>query len=1181
MQNLPVSKKIRLIAPGAAVATLVAVVALLFVLHSNDQAFAPDIDHPDEISANYTELLLKQSPTNDGLRLSLIDLYLGLAQFERAQHHLQLLQNVTADLKEYYQFKVDAHKALGLGDDTQYSILREHLEKLSFVHLTADQQEKLADLALQLDSAAIAAKLYEHLANTHEGQQQLDYFDRAAQWYFASNQHYKSAQLHALLAEQATEQQRIDYQRRVVADYLAANDSAAAVRYLEQLTQQSGQKLSNEQLTEAVATALLAEDLKHALDFNRLLIAQDPESLEARLVDLKLSIAVGDIEYAWKLRHWLLEHQPDDVDAYIQMAQLGEWNHEFPDALKLWIKALELEHDPKRFEHAWRLAIQLYDFEQGLQLLNAMSEQRQLNDIELQAVFYSHESRGTPEQAEQWLRDYTVQYPQHRLGWTYLLLNLEYAEQYAKESVVWAAMATRFKLQPKEYSRWVETYLFNFDFDGAWNVYSQIDETDISDPNYWHLKASIAWELEDDEQFLLAYQRMESDNITLYRAELDQLISLFGKSNPEKALELTLQRWNKWHLEQDLMSAVYLAIELSKWELLQTLVDDSKGDIKLAQSQPIFFARATIAERQLEHKLAERILLEAIELYPANNLFRDRLLWVYVETNQRELIKGLLSKWQILAENDSGLWLAFAASNQLLNRATESIAWYQRHITLNPSDWLAKAAFADALDSAEYFETALLQRRELLDAPLLNTASEASYRTWLNLLAANYGQKNANTQALVWQDGSQSMLQLWFEQQLILLNQPEQDQQKTAWLTWAKQKNLVISDFEQLEEALRTFNLSEIQRLLVAQRMPKEQQVAALKALNYRHRSGALALSELGDEHANISRQQLRNQALEELKVYPQGAQLAWQKRDFGGVTYTGSKFTLARVLDDNWYGRLEADKGTIKVTESGRWDFAKEDYVRLALNRQMHNGSLDLSINNSQSDLQSRTGASIARNWQVTQKSSLSLGYDWNDRTDSSGLMFAVGQKNSLWLRGYQQITPRDSFSWELEKTQYETRYNEKLASGQAFEMQVAHTVFFQHPTWLVKAGFDYQKNNLNEKTLTQLPTDPVDNEPLTTSSLLVEKYKYAYLGTSLQRGTPGFLNRTEPQYTWMVDAVVGHQWPDNKITYAVSAGVGTEVFGDDELALNFGYQSAPKSQFKSKPGGTLGVSYSLRFGR
>lgn len=1181
MQNLPVNKKSRLIAPSAVVVGLGAIAALLFVLQSNDQSFAPDAAHPDEISAHYNELLLQQAPDNDTLRLNLIDLYLGLAQFDQAQHHLQLLQNVNADVKEYYQFKIDALKALGLGESTQYSLLRERLPQLSRESLTSEQQEQLAGLALQLDAGSVAALIYEHLANTHQDQQQLDYLDLAAKWYLAGNLHYKAAQLHALLAEKTTDQQRIAYQRLVVADYLAANDPAAALSYLQQLIEQPEQKLSNEQLIEAVTVALLVEDLKQALLFNRLLVAQDPESLEARLTDLKLSIAIGEIEHAWQERHWLLENQPNDVDVYIQMAQLGEWNSAFPDALSLWIKALELEFDPKRFEHAWRLAIQLYDFERSLQLLNAMSEKRQLTDIELQAVFYSHESRGTPEQAEQWLRGYTVRYPQHRLGWTYLLQNLDFTEQYSKETEVWSVMAKRFTLQPKELTRWVEAYLLNFDLEGAWEVFQQTNDAQISDPDYWHLKASVAWDLEDEEQFLLAFQRMDTDNITLYRAELDQLIGLLSQTNPQKALELTLQRWEKWHQEQDLMSAVYLAIELNKWELLQTLIDDSRSDIKLAQSQPIFFARASMAERQLNHPLAEQVLLQAIMLYPSNNLFRERLLWLYVDTNQRESLKELLGKWQLLAESDSGLWLAFAASNQLLNRATESIAWYQRHISLNPSDWLAQAAFADALESAEYFDAALVQRRALLNAPLLNTASEANYRIWLSLLAANYGQKNANAQALAWQDGTQSMLQLWFEQQLTLLNQPQQDQQKTFWLTWAKQKKLVISDFEQVEEALRTFNLSEIQRLLVSQRMPKEQQVAALKALNYRHRSGALAVSELGDEHVNISRQQLRNQVLEELKVYPQGAQVAWQKRDFGGVTYTGAKLTVASVLDDKWYGRIDADKGNIKVTESNTFDFAKEDYVRLALNRQLHNGSLDLSINHSQSDIKSRTGAAIARNWQITQKSSLSLGYDWQDRSDSSGLMYALGQKNSLWLRGSQQITARDSFSWGLEKSEYETRYNDKLASGKAFELQVTHTVLFQHPTWIIKAGFDYQDNNLDEKVLTKLPNYPVDNEPLTTSSLLVEKYKYAYLGTSLQRGIPGALNRTEPQYTWMIDAVVGQQWPDKGIAYTLTAGVGTEVFGDDELALNFSYQSAPKTQIENKPGTTLGVSYSLRFGR
>lgn len=1181
MQNLSANKKTYLITPITAVVGLVFIIVLLVSLRSNDQAFAPDANRPDEISANYNELLLQQTPGDDALRLSLIDLYLGLARFEQAQHHWLLLQNVDTDLRNFYQFKIDAQRALGLALDSEYSPLRVRLHELSFETLNANQQELLADLALELDAASSAAIIYEHLASTHQGQQRLDYLDLAAHWYSASSQQYKAAELHAVLAEKTMGQQRIDYQRLVVADYLASNAPAAAVGYLHHLTQQPEQKLSNAQLTEAVATALLAQDIHKALYFNDLLITQEPENAQARLTELQLSIAVGDIERAWQLRHWLLEYQPNTVATYVQLAQLGEWNKAYPEALALWLQALELEYDAKRYEHTWRLAIQLYDFDHGLQLLNALSEQRQLTDAELDAVFYVHESLGTPEDAEQWLRNYTARYPQHRLAWAYLIFKLERSLQYAEELAVWPLMAKHFELQPNELIRWAEAYLLSYNPEGAWRVLTRGDDTHISDPDYWHLKASVAWNLEDDTQFLLAFQQMERKNITLYRDEMALLADLFSQTHLEKALELTLQLWEKWRQEQDLMTAVYMAIEQGKWELLQTLIDDSNADVKRAQSTPILFARASLAERQQNYQLSESILLQAIELHQSSNLFREYLLWLYIDTNQREPLKVLLAQWQPLAEHDSRLWLAFAAANQLLNRSTEALAWYQRYINLNPSDWLVQAAYADALESAEYFEAALVQRRALLNSPLLNKASAVNYRTWLHLLAANYGQKTANVQVLAWQDGTQSMLQLWFEQQLTLLNQSQQEQHKTYWFTWAKQNNLVINNFELLEEAIRTFNLSEVQRLLVNQRLPKEQQVAALQALNYRHRSAALALSELSDEYSASSREQLRSHALQELNEYPQGAQLGWQRIDFGGVSYSGEKLTLARVLGDRWYARLDADKGTVKINDSGHFNLAKEKYARLTLNRQLHNGSLDLSINHSQSDIKSRTGAAIARNWKITQNSSLSLGYNWKDRSEDSGLMYALGQKNSLWLRGSQQITARDSFSWSIEKNQYETRYNDKLGSGNAFALQLAHTVFFQHPTWIVKAGYDYQSNKLNNKTLSKLPRYPANNEPLNTDSLLASKYKYAYVGTSLQRGIPGFLNRTEPQFTWLLDAVVGHQWPDKKITYSFSAGLGTEVLGDDELAVTVGYQSAPKSQFNNKAGTTLSVTYSSRFGR
>lgn len=1179
MQNSSANNNARLIAPGTVFVVIVAVVILLLVLHSNEQDFTPESDKPDQISANYSEILLQQHPENDELRLQLIDLYLGLADFAKAHQHWQLLQQQTAEVMAFYQFKIDAQQALGLAQTEQYRALRLRLNELDYQSLAVDYQNQLAALALQLDAAPRAALIYEHLASLKQGSEHIRYLDLAANWYLAANQPHKAAELHSRLAHITEGDLPAIYQNKVVADYLSADDSTAAVNYLKQLLNAQG--LNNQQLQEAVRIALSAEDYSNALWFNQKLLEQAPDSLEAHLADLKISLEAGEIEHAWQSRAWLLENQSDDVELYIEMAKLGEWNQAFPEALTLWIKSVELEYDPARYEHAWRLAIQLFDFNRSLYLLEPIADHRQLTDIELEAVFYSHESRGTPTQAEQWFRGYIGRYPQHRLAHLKLTHNLENTEQFIKEAAAWQQMAEHFSLKPTETMRWAETHLLYYNIEAAWQVLNQFDDSQVDNPDYWHLKASVAWELEDQEQIMLVFAQMQQNKIVLHRAEMDQLIGLYSQTNPELALALTLERWHKWQQAEDLLSAVFLTVELGKWPLLQELIASSENDPNLATSAAIILARAAYAEHLLDHQLAQLLLSQGLALHPHENLFRERLLWLYIDTNQRQQVKTSLAAWRTMANDDSRLWLAFAAANQLLNRGRDSLLWYQRYVNLHPSDWLAQAAYADALEAADYFAAAQNLRHSLLEAPIVQAANEGHYRTWLNLLTANYGQKTASQQALQWQDGSNSMLQLWFEQQLALLNQPQADSPKTYWLTWAKQRGLLVSDFEKVEEAMRTHNLGEVQRLLVSQRMPKEHQVAALHALGYRHRSGALALSELGDEYGTINREQLRNQALEELKVYPQGAQIGFQQRDFGGVTYTGAKATVARALDDRWYARVDYDQGQIKVKDGSTYPLAKEDYVELALNRQLTNGSLDLSINRSSSDVKSRTGVGIARHWQVTQKTALSAGYDWHKRSEDSGLMFALGQKNRLWLQGHHQISARDSITWGVEKNQFATRDNEQLGSGTAFNVQAAHTVFFQHPTWLVTAGFDYQSNHLKEKTLDKLPNYPKDGQPLSTSSLLVEDYKFAYLGTSWQRGIPGFLNRTEAQYTWKLDVVVGRQWPDNKFTYSWSTGVGTELIGDDELAFTFGYQSAPKGRTKSQAGGTMGITYSSRFGR
>lgn len=89
-------------------------------------------------------------------------------------------------------------------------------------------------------------------------------------------------------------------------------------------------------------------------------------------------------------------------------------------------------------------------------------------------------------------------------------------------------------------------------------------------------------------------------------------------------------------------------------------------------------------------------------------------------------------------------------------------------------------------------------------------------------------------------------------------------------------------------------------------------------------------------------------------------------------------------------------------------------------------------------------------------------------------------------------------------------------------------------------------------------------------SQDLLQDRYGQVYLDSTWRRGFPGALNRSRPQYTWIVDTLAGWQWTEKEFNYGIDLGIGMELLGDDELAFTFGYQSAPQGG-GGDAGGTL----------
>ncbi|EVT85214.1 biofilm formation protein PelB [Pseudomonas aeruginosa VRFPA09] len=850
---------------------------------------------------------------------------------------------------------------------------------------------------------------------------------------------------------------------------------------------------------------------------------------------------------AWEVGQELLALRPQDRTLLADLARLGEWTGNGPQALGLWKQLLAGADDAALREHAWRLSLQMFDFDSAIELLAPIGAQRQMTDEELDALVYSHETRGTPEEGEAWLRGYVQGYPKQRLAWQRLQQILEHTQQLQEETGVWARMARHFPLSVKERMQWAETHWNLFDPRQAWKVLAGVDTRAIREPEFWRLRAALAWALEQDDDARAAYERMLALDIRLNSSDEDQLIALYRDSNPQQALQVLIGSWQRSRDPRRLASALQLAENLHDWPALKSLLAEAEG-LPEAQGSPYYWvARARLAEQEGHGDVAERLYREALVRFPGENLVRERLLWFYIDRGRRDSLAPLLAQWHGLALRDSTLWLPFASASLLLERNDQALAWFRLYLKSNPNDWLVQAAYADALDASGYQDKALRLRRQLL--------------------------RRLDREAV----------RAWFEQFLDQLAATNQEPLKDDWLAWARGQGLKIGRNEEILAALRSQNRAALQRLLERGELDPAQRVEALVRLGHGGEALGEALGALGDGHSRDNREQLRRQAAEILERTPQGLQLGWNKRDFGGLDFKGPTLRAARHLGDDWYADLELGSGRYHGDALDSSLLGSERNARLTLRRELADGFAAATLDGSWRDDEDRHGLGLLRNWRLSARDELEAGLDWHRETDETGLMRALGMRDSVKLGGRHTLSGRDQLSWSLAHNRFSTRQGDDLGNGEALSLEWAHTLFFDGPAWQLRGGIDYQRNRLENR----LPDDllaahggALALDGARSQDLLQDRYGQVYLGSTWRRGFPGALNRSRPQYTWIVDTLAGWQWTEKEFNYGIDLGIGMELLGDDELAFTFGYQSAPQGG-GGDAGGTLGVTYSTRFGR
>ncbi|WP_288461887.1 tetratricopeptide repeat protein [uncultured Pseudomonas sp.] len=1193
------AKKTRLLSGWTLLGVALLTALVLVLTFHGKQVFLPGEEPADQVSISYAQVLLKATPDDTGLRMKLIDQLIALGRIDEARRQLQLLPKPLASTP-FYALELDILQAeaqpQGLAD-AERERLAQQLSALDVATLSTPQLQRVAERALQLGDPATAAQRYVELARRDPPRRQ-QWLEQAARWSLAGGRQQEAARLYLRLADLAdSAEQRQGYRHQAFDAWLAAGQGAEAAALLEQ-------ELPRLQ-ADASGLAWLQAGVAAAQGSGRLDLAQrlidrwrewqpdDPAALEA---GYRLALGRGDTERAWEEGHQLLALRPDDEKLLAELAQLGEWTGHMDEALDLWLRLLARQDDPERRDHAWKLAARAFRFDAVVELLAEASRQRQLDKTELDALIFAYESLGDPAAEERWLRDYLRRQPKQRLAWERLQQLLARTEQGDAEAAGWAAFGKRFPLTNAEYLTWAGTLWELFKPEEAWKVLEGMPARQRQGVDYWRLRAELAWELERDGEAQLAFERLATIDKGLTANDEDRLLAIYLRTAPRKALALLEKSWEKSKNQKRLTDALQWAEQLKDTAALERLLVSAAREPASADNPAVWLARSGLDFQRGRIAQAEEGYRQALQRFPDDDRFRERLLWLLIDQNRQTELATLLRDWKGRARDSDVLWLPFGSGLVLLGQAEEALGWYRRYLDAHPQDWLVQAAYADALDAAGH-QDAALRLRKAVTPHLANDevpATPERYATYLRLLSSLRGPQAALAQARAWQDGSPSMLQLWFDQWLDALSQNNDDGLKGEWLAWAKSRGLKVRQYEQLQEVLRRQNRGELEKLLAAGDLDPAQRVEVLQRLGHAGDAQAAALTAAGDEPPEVIQRQLLRQATEQAERTPNGVQAGWERRDYGGLIEQGTEVRAARRLSDDIYADVQLKQNRVESSGLKSDALGNEHQMLLKVLKNLADGGLETTVDASQRSDSNRLGLGVARTWRIDGNTEIEAALDWHRQPDESGYLRALGRRDSVSLAGRHNLTPRDQLSWRAAHNRYSSRDGDALGSGFAFNLELSHMIFFEGPTWQVRSGITYQQNSARS-TLPASVTrylQPLagsgengevtvaDLEALGGTQLLQDRYGQLYVGSSWRRGIPGSLNRTHPQYSWLVDTLVGWQWTEREFNYGLNVGLGMVVLGDDELAFTAGYQSAPQGS-GGQAGSTLGIQYSNRIGR
>lgn len=434
----------------------------------------------------------------------------------------------------------------------------------------------------------------------------------------------------------------------------------------------------------------------------------------------------GKLDDAWKLAKFAVDHAKEKKIWRQRLAQVSEWHGKPIDALQQWRLLAQETGEDAAWQAVLRLAPGLFDDEALLPALHYQLQQkpgdkgliRQIVDANIRLAepkraieFLAEQYRRQPDgdyldwQAsiaeDAGLLDDAVRY------WQQLFAD---SEQLTPQRAMQAAVLLFSMARGQEALPWLAA------------ARGRVGEQSEEDVEYWRLSGQAALMYGETALAIEAFEhliRSPDAEIT----DFDVLTRLLIDTQPELALQLSVEAWEKFDQPRYFMQALTLASlrqDLDRIDNLLARLDASSDAGKYALApfldNPEFY-RIVGSQQQMRGKLAEarRTYQQGLQRLPGSAALRQALLWLLVDSRDVAALRELLAVHEPQWAQDREMHDTLAAAYQVLSLPQIALDRYlQPRLNAHRDDFLWLMAYADALDQNQQSDQAWRLRQQLL-----------------------------------------------------------------------------------------------------------------------------------------------------------------------------------------------------------------------------------------------------------------------------------------------------------------------------------------------------------------------------------------------------------------------------------------------------------------------------------